>query len=116
METAFNNFVQKSIVTLKSSAKLSIKIFPIYLRPKKLRILYLTSMGIVVVRQGSVVRVVRVGSVGTVGRRSKVGGMIVPVSFWEVSTFRPNFLVLKAEKFALFSLPCGRLTFIYQCF
>ena len=52
-----------------------------------------------VVRQGSVVRVVRVVRVG---RRSKVGGIIVLVSFWEVSLTRPNFLVLKAEKFALF--------------
>ncbi|NES05959.1 MAG: hypothetical protein F6K22_26035 [Okeania sp. SIO2F4] len=55
-----------------------------------------------VVRQGSV------GSVGSVGRPSKVGGIIVPVSFWEVSATRPNFLVLKAEKLALFSLPYGR--------
>ena len=27
---------------------------------------------------------------------------IAPVSFWEVSAKSPNFLVLKAEKFALF--------------
>jgi len=40
-----------------------------------------------VVCQGTVVRVV------PVGRRSKVGGIIVPVSFWEVSVFCPNFLV-----------------------
>ena len=36
-----------------------------------------------------------------VGRSSKVEGIIVLVSFWEVSLTRPNFLVLKAEKFAL---------------
>ncbi|WP_202218675.1 hypothetical protein [Okeania sp. KiyG1] len=53
---------------------------------------------------GSVGIVGSVGSVGSVGRPSKVGGIIVPVSFWEVSLTRPNFLVLKAEKFALFSL------------
>ncbi|NEQ36295.1 MAG: hypothetical protein F6K40_08375 [Okeania sp. SIO3I5] len=52
---------------------------------------------------GSVGGVGSVGSVGSVGRRSKVEGIIVPVSFWEVSVFRPNFLVLKAEFFALFS-------------
>ncbi|WP_202220186.1 hypothetical protein [Okeania sp. KiyG1] len=40
------------------------------------------------------------GKLVPVGRRSKVGGIIVPVSFWEVSLTRPNFLVLKAEKFA----------------
>ncbi|MDY7008022.1 MAG: hypothetical protein SWX82_29835 [Cyanobacteriota bacterium] len=68
-----------------------------------------------VVRQGSVgsvgswfvweVREVwEVGSCGKCGPVcSKVGGIIVPVSFWEVSVFRPNFLVLKGEKFALFS-------------
>ncbi len=44
---------------------------------------------------------------GSVRRRSKVGGIIVPVSFWEVSAFRPNFLVLKAEKFALFPSHVG---------
>jgi len=31
------------------------------------------------------------GSVGSVGRRSKVGRIIVPVSFWEVSATRPKF-------------------------
>jgi len=46
--------------------------------------------------------VVRVGKVVRVGRHSKVGGIILPVSFWEVSATLPNFLVLKAEKFALF--------------
>jgi len=55
------------------------------------------------VRQGNVVRV---------GIHSKLGGIIVPVSFWEMSATLPNFLVLKAEKFALFSLPFGRSTFI----
>ncbi|WP_202221899.1 hypothetical protein [Okeania sp. KiyG1] len=40
------------------------------------------------------------GKLVPVGRPSKVGGIIVPVSFWEVSLTRPNFLVLKAEKFA----------------
>ncbi|MDY7008502.1 MAG: hypothetical protein SWX82_32420 [Cyanobacteriota bacterium] len=63
-------------------------------------------------RQGSVGSVGswfvwEVGSCGKCGKRglvcSKVGGIIVPVSFWEVSVFRPNFLVLKGEKFALFS-------------
>ncbi|NEQ40554.1 MAG: hypothetical protein F6K40_31725 [Okeania sp. SIO3I5] len=34
----------------------------------------------------------------------EVGGIIVLVSFWKVSATRPNFLVLKAKKFALFSL------------
>ncbi|NEQ34993.1 MAG: hypothetical protein F6K40_01165 [Okeania sp. SIO3I5] len=38
------------------------------------------------------------------GRQSKVGVMIVPVSFWEVFAFGLNFSVLKAEKFSLFSL------------
>ncbi|NEQ39023.1 MAG: hypothetical protein F6K40_23270 [Okeania sp. SIO3I5] len=55
-------------------------------------------------RQGSVGRVGSVGSVGSVGRLSKVGAIIVPVSFWEVSAIRPNFLVLKTKKFTLFSL------------
>jgi len=63
-----------------------------------------------VVPQGSV------GKVGSVGRRLKVGGIIVPVSFWEVSATLPNFLVLKAEKFALFSLSSERSTLIYQWF
>jgi len=48
--------------------------------------------GNLVVRQGNVGSVRRVGSVG---RPSKVGGIIVPVSFWEVSPFRPNFKALK---------------------
>ncbi|MDJ0515779.1 MAG: hypothetical protein QNJ74_05750 [Trichodesmium sp. MO_231.B1] len=47
------------------------------------------------------------GSVVGVGRRSKVGGIIVPVSLLYLSAFCPNFLVLKAEKFALFSLQKG---------
>jgi len=66
------------------------------------------------VRQASVVRVGKVVRVVQVGRHLKVGGIIVPVSFWEESAFRANFLVLKAEKFALFSLSCRRSTFIYQ--
>jgi len=38
-----------------------------------------------------------VGSVGGLGRRSKVGGIIiiVPISFWEVSATHPNFKALK---------------------
>ncbi|MDJ0556910.1 MAG: hypothetical protein QNJ68_21180 [Microcoleaceae cyanobacterium MO_207.B10] len=55
-----------------------------------------------VVRQGSVGSV---GRVGSVERRPKVGGIIVALSFWELSSRRPNFLVLKAKKFALFSRP-----------
>ena len=44
-------------------------------------------------RQGSVGGVGGVGGVVRVGRHSKVGGIIVPVSFWKVSAFRPNFLL-----------------------
>jgi len=58
------------------------------------------------VRQGSV------GSVGGVGRRSKVGGIIVPVSFWEVSVFRPNFKALKALIICTF-LPTKILKTLY---
>ncbi|NET45695.1 hypothetical protein [Okeania sp. SIO2B3] len=47
------------------------------------------------------------------GRRSKVGRIIVPVSFWAVSLTRPNFLVAQAEKFALFSLQkCAQPSYI----
>ncbi|MGK7923542.1 MAG: hypothetical protein AB4080_26445 [Trichodesmium sp.] len=66
-----------------------------------------------VVRQGSVGSV---GSVGRVGIPWKVGRIIVPVSVWEVSATRPRFLVLKAEKFALFSRLSGSSTLIYQRF
>ncbi len=59
------------------------------------------------------VRVVCVVCVVWVGRRPKVGGIIVPASFWEVSAFYPNFLVLKAEKLALFSRPkCAQPLYI----
>ncbi|NEQ40236.1 MAG: hypothetical protein F6K40_29920 [Okeania sp. SIO3I5] len=44
-----------------------------------------------VVSKGSVGSVGSVGRVGRVGRCSKVGGIIVLVSFWEVSATRPKF-------------------------
>ncbi len=50
------------------------------------------------------------------GKTKKIGGIIVMCIFLCKSAFYPNFLVLKAEKFALFSRPCGRSTFRYQCF
>ena len=53
---------------------------------------------------------------GSCGKTKKIGGIIVMCIFLCKSAFCPNFLVLKAEKFALFSLPCGRSTFRYQSF
>ena len=40
--------------------------------------------------------VVYQASVGSVGKRPKIGGIILPVSFWEVSAIDPNFLVAQA--------------------
>ncbi|NES07304.1 MAG: hypothetical protein F6K22_33640 [Okeania sp. SIO2F4] len=42
--------------------------------------------------------------VGSMGRRPKVGGIIVPVSLLCKFASRPNFLVAQAEKFVLFAL------------
>ncbi len=56
------------------------------------------------------------GPGGPGGKTKKIGGIIVMCIFLCKSAFDPNFLVLKAEKFALFSRPCGRSNFRYQCF
>ena len=43
------------------------------------------------------------GPGGKCGKTKKIGGIIVMCIFLCKSAFYPNFLVLKAEKFALFS-------------